>query len=103
MSIFILLTTTLGTNLISSFANIRVISCTLQALRAVDAREQAAEQVPAEEPLHLPLHRVLLGVGPHLPGGARHVHGAVLDNEQCTVIALYINNMSCKSYHFIIH
>ena len=59
--------------------------CTLQTLRAVDAGEQAAEQVPAEEPVHLPVHRVLPGVGPHLPRGARHVHGAVLDTEHCTV------------------
>ena len=40
----------------------------------MDAGQQAAEQVPAEEPLHLPLPRLTPRQLCHVPAGARQVH-----------------------------
>ena len=42
-------------------------------VRAVDAGQQAAEQVPAEEPLHLPLPRLPPRQLSHVPAGTRKV------------------------------
>ena len=39
----------------------------------MDAGEQAAEQVPAEEPLHLPLPRLTPRQLSHVPAGPRQV------------------------------
>ena len=51
-----------------------ILTYTLHQVRAVDAGEQAAEQVPAEEPLHLPLPRLAHRQLRHVPARARQVH-----------------------------